>query len=123
MLALLWIRAPKNEGSTDSRIKHSRPAMAASPTSRAAPLTGPARRALKKKRRFLGVIGVLTAGLLFELGLRPFVADTYHPGPFPVRTIRNYYEGLAVAHFEPDGLGQLGNRLTGNQPVSGAPEV
>jgi hypothetical protein len=97
--------------------------MAASPTSRAAPLTGPARRALKKKRRFLGVIGVLTAGLLFELGLRPFVADTYHPGPFPVRTIRNYYEGLAVAHFEPDGLGQLGNRLTGNQPVSGAPEV
>jgi hypothetical protein len=65
---------------------------------------------------------VLAAGLLFELGLRPFVEDSYHPGAFPVREIRNYYEGLAVAHFEPDGLGQLGNRLTGNPHLSGAPE-
>jgi len=74
------------------------------------------------KRRFQCAIGVLSAGLFFELGLRPFVADAYDPGPFPVRTIRNYYEGFAIAHFEPDGLGQLGNRLTGNQPLSGAPE-
>jgi hypothetical protein len=86
-------------------------------------VAGTARRALRKKRRFHCTIGVLSAGLLFELSLRPFVADAYRPGPFPVRTIRNYYEGLAVAHFEPDGLGQLGNRLTGNQPISGAPEV
>jgi hypothetical protein len=96
--------------------------MAASRISRAAPLIDPTRRAFRKKHRFRCAIGVLSAGLLFELGLRPFVADAYHPGPFPVRTIRNYYEGLAVAHFEPDGLGQLGNRLTGNRPVPGAPE-
>jgi len=96
--------------------------MAASSISTAAPRTRPTRRAFKKKRRFLGAIGVLSAGLLFELGLRPFVADAYHPGPFPVRTIRNYYEGFAVAHFETGGLGEIGNRLTGNQPLSGAPE-
>jgi len=96
--------------------------MAVSPISRGAPRTGPARRALRKKRRFRCVIGVVSAGLLFELGLRPFVTDAYHPRPFPVRTVRNYYEGLAVAHFEPDGLGQLGDRLTGNQALRGAPE-
>ena len=122
MLALLWIRAPEDEGSTDSGIKHSQPAMAASRISRAAPLIDPTRRAFRKKRRFRCAIGVLSAGLLFELGLRPFVADAYHPGRFPVRTVRSYYEGLAVAHFEPDGLGQLGNRLTGNQALRGAPE-
>src|SRR5579862_3759297 len=116
MLALLWIRAPENEGATDGGIRHS-PPMAVSPISRGAPRTGPARRALRKKRRFRCVIGVLSAGLLFELGLRPFVTDAYHPRPFPVRTVRNYYEGLAVAHFEPDGLGQLGDRLTGNQAL------
>src|ERR1700733_4292774 len=122
MLALLWIRAPENERSTDSGIKHSPSAMAASPISRAAPLIDPTRRVLRKELRFRWVIGVLSAGLLFELALRPFVADAYHPDPFPVRTIRNDYEGIAAAHFEPDGLGQLGNRLTGNQPLAGAPE-
>jgi len=95
--------------------------MVASLNSRTA-VAGTARRALRKKRRFHCAIGVLSAGLLFELGLRPFVADAFHPGASPVRTIRNYYEGLAVAHFEPDGLGQIGNRLTGNPPLSGAPE-
>jgi hypothetical protein len=95
--------------------------MAASPVFKAA-LEDPSRRGLRKKRRFHCAVGVLSAGLLFELGLRPFVADAYLPGSFPVRTIQNYYEGLAVAHFEPDGLGQLGNRLTGNQPLSGAHE-
>jgi hypothetical protein len=89
--------------------------------SRAA-LTGAARRPLRKKRRFHCAIGILSAGLLFELGLRPFVADSNHPGSFPVRTIRSYFEGLAVANFELDGLGQLGNRLTGNPRLSGAPE-
>ena len=95
--------------------------MVASLISRTA-VAATARRALRKKRRFHCAIGVLSAGLLFELGLRPFVADAFHPGASPVRTIRNYYEGLAVAHFEPDGLGQIGNRLTGNAPQSGAPE-
>jgi hypothetical protein len=65
---------------------------------------------------------VLAAGLLFELGLRPFVEDSFHPGQPSIRTIRNYFEGLAVAHFEPDGLGQLGNRITGNPQLPGALE-
>jgi hypothetical protein len=65
--------------------------------------------------------GVLAAGLLFELGLRPFVAGWNQPEG-PVRTIRSYYEGLSVAHFEPDGVGTYGNRLTGNPPLGGAPE-
>src|ERR1700720_1886204 len=95
--------------------------MAASPISRAA-FAGLAGRARIRKRRLRCSVGVLSAGLLFELSLRPFVSDAYRPGPFPVRTIRNYYEGLAVAHFESDGLGQIGNRLTGNRPLSGASE-
>jgi hypothetical protein len=65
--------------------------------------------------------GVLAAALLFELGLRPFVAGWNQPEG-PVRTIRSYYEGFSVAHFEPDGLGTYGNRLTGNPPLPGAPE-
>lgn len=67
------------------------------------------------------VAGVLAAALLFELGLRPFVAGWNQPEG-PVRTIRSYYEGFSDAHFEPDGLGTYGNRLTGNPPVPGAPE-
>jgi hypothetical protein len=65
--------------------------------------------------------GILAAALLFELGLRPFVAGWNEPEG-PVRTIRSYREGFSVAHFEPDGLGTFGNRLTGNPPVAGAPE-
>jgi len=66
-------------------------------------------------------LGVLAAALLFEVGLRPVVADWNYPAG-AVRTVRNYTEGLSVAHFEADGLGQLGNRLTGNPPLSGAAE-
>ena len=68
------------------------------------------------------VAGVLAAALLFELGLRPFVAGWNQPEG-PVRTVRSYYEGFSDAHFEPDGLGTYGNRLTGNPPVPGAPET
>ena len=60
-------------------------------------------------------LGILAAALLFELGLRPFVAGGKG-------AIRNYYEGVSVAHFEPDGLGTYGNRLTGNPPLAGARE-
>src|SRR5580658_1990994 len=66
-------------------------------------------------------LGVLAAALLFELGLRPFVAGWNQPEG-PVRTVRSYYEGISVAHFEPDGWGTYGNRLTGNPPLAGAPE-
>src|ERR1700722_14613160 len=66
-------------------------------------------------------LGVLAAALVFELMLRPFVAGSNHSAG-PVRTIRSYFEGTSVAHFEPDGLGTYGNRLTGNSPLAGAPE-
>jgi hypothetical protein len=66
-------------------------------------------------------LGILAAALLFEVGLRPIFADWNYP-PAAIRTSRNYTEGISVAHFEADGLGQLGNRLTGNPPLAGAPE-
>lgn len=66
-------------------------------------------------------LGVLAAALVFELMLRPFVAGWNQPVG-PVRTIRSYFEGTSAAHFEPDGLGTYGNRLTGNSPLAGAPE-
>ncbi len=66
-------------------------------------------------------LGVIVAALLFELALRPFVAGWNQPAG-PVRTIRSYFEGTSVAHFEPDGLGTYGNRLTGNPALAGAPE-
>jgi hypothetical protein len=66
-------------------------------------------------------LGVLAAALLFEVALRPIVADWNYPAG-AVRTVRDYNEGLSVAHFEADGLGPLGNRLTGNPPLSAAAE-
>jgi hypothetical protein len=72
--------------------------------------------------RHLGcALGILAAALLFEVALRAIFADWNYP-PAAIRTIRNYTEGISVAHFEADGLGQLGNRLTGNPPMLGAPE-
>jgi hypothetical protein len=50
-------------------------------------------------------VGVLIAAVIFEFSLRPFVADSDHLG---IRTIRSYFEGLAVAHFESDGFGEIG---------------
>ena len=94
-------------------------AMVSSQISRPA-LEGPAHR--REYRWSLRcALGVLAAALLFEIGLRPFVADWNYPAG-AVRTTRNYTEGLSVAHFEADGLGQLGNRLTGNPPLPGAAE-
>jgi hypothetical protein len=83
-------------------------------------LEGPASRH-KEKWALRCSLGVLAAALLFEVGLRPVVADWNYPAG-AIRTTRNYTEGLSVAHFEADGLGQLGNRLTGNPPLSGAIE-
>src|SRR5450755_2285661 len=66
-------------------------------------------------------LGILVAAFLFEIGLRPFVGGLNQPDG-PVRTVRSYLEGFSNAHFEPDGLGTFGNRLTGNPPLAGAPE-
>lgn len=73
------------------------------------------------KFRFVrGAAGILAAALLFELCLRPFVGGSNRIDG-PVRTIRSYYEGISVAHFDKDGLGTYGNRLTGNPAIDGAP--
>lgn len=72
------------------------------------------------RQRWLCALGVFIAAIVFEFGLQPFVADSNHLG---IRTVRTYFEGINVAHFESDGLGQPGNRLTGNSPLSGAPEA
>ncbi len=66
-------------------------------------------------------LGILAAALVFEVTLRPFVAGWNQPAG-PVRTVRSYFEGISAAHFEPDGLGSLGNRLTGNARLPDAPE-
>ena len=65
-------------------------------------------------------LGVVAAALVFELCLRPFVADDLDKTR--IRTVRNYMEGFSLAHFESDGIGRLGTRITGNPQVSGAPE-
>jgi hypothetical protein len=72
--------------------------------------------------RYVGcALGILAAALVFELALRPLVAG-WNQSTGPVRTIRTYVEGFSVAHFEPDGLGTFGNRLTGNPRLADAPE-
>src|SRR5579863_6674700 len=76
-------------------------------------------RARAQKGNLQCALGVLMAGLLFEVALRPIVVDSSRLG---VRTIRNYFEGLSCAHFEVDGLSEAVNRLTGNLRLSGAPE-
>jgi hypothetical protein len=76
-------------------------------------------RASARKGNSQCVLGVLMASLLFEVALRPIVVDSSRLG---VRTIRNYFEGLSCAHFEADGLGEAGSRVTGNLRLSGAPE-
>jgi hypothetical protein len=76
-------------------------------------------RTRARKGNLQCVLGVLMAGLLFEVALHPIVVDSSR---FGVRTIRNYFEGLSCAHFEADGLSEVGSRLTGNLRLSGAPE-
>jgi hypothetical protein len=76
-------------------------------------------RARARKRNFQCALGVLMAGLLFEIVLQQLVGDSSRLG---VRTIRNYFEGISCAHFEVDGLGDVGSRLTGNLRIPGAPE-
>ncbi len=83
---------------------------------------GRPRRAHAGKRYLWCALGALSAALLFEIALRPLVEDSTTAGPPTVRTIRSYFEGISVSHFEPDALGPFGNRLTGNPPLPGAPE-
>ena len=64
-------------------------------------------------------LGVLLAAMLFEVSFRPIVVDSSRLG---VRTVRNYFEGFSCAHFQTDGLSEVGRRLTGNPRLSGVPE-
>ena len=66
--------------------------------------------------------GILAALFAIDLALYPFVASYAWPKT-PVRTIRAYVEGIAESHFVPDDFGTYGRRLTGNDPVSGAPSI
>src|SRR5579871_1124379 len=66
-------------------------------------------------------LGVAAAALLMDVGLRPFV-EGWNQTDGAVRTIRSYTEGWSVAHFQADGLGTFGNRLTGNPARAGAAE-
>ena len=84
--------------------------------------TGSIARVGRTKRHVHCTLGVLAAALLFEFSRRPFVAGWNEPEG-DIRTVRNYIEGFSVAHFEADGLAPLGNRLTGNPPLPGAPEL
>ena len=83
----------------------------------------PSLPSIRPSRAYAGcALGILAAALAFELMLHPFVAG-WNQTAGPVRTIRTYFEGISVAHFEPDGLGTFGNRLTGNPPLANAPEA
>lgn len=64
---------------------------------------GRPRRAHAGKRYLYCALGILSAALLFELALRPFVADSTSAGVggAPIRTIRSYLEGISVSHLEP----------------------
>jgi hypothetical protein len=64
------------------------------------------------------VLGGAAALGVFELGLRPF-ATAWREKPFTrPAEVRQYYEGMAVAHFGPDA-----QRLTGNAEVAAAPNI
>ena len=67
-------------------------------------------------------LGILVAFLLAEGCLR-FLVVGWHSSDAPVREVRQYEEGMAAAHFRPDGITMYGDRLTGNPPIPGAPSV
>jgi hypothetical protein len=57
-------------------------------------------------------LGILAAAMVFEVGLRPFVADANYPA-VAIRTNRNYTEGFSIAHYEANPLSPLGNPAHG----------
>lgn len=70
----------------------------------------------------LTVLGVIAGLLTLEFILSFFVAGWHYPKT-PIREIREYTEGLSVAHFIPDGFGTYGHRLTGNPVLPDVPTV
>lgn len=78
------------------------------------------RPSLRRGRILASVAGAAAAMLVFEVGLRPFLA-TWHGRPMPVREVRQYREGVAVSHFAQAELPPFGARLTGHPWIEGAP--
>src|SRR5581483_2202157 len=66
--------------------------------------------------------GILCGALLVEFLLRFFVVSWFD-STGAIRETRQFTEGVATAHFEVDGLGMYGNRLTGNPVIPEAPLV
>jgi hypothetical protein len=71
----------------------------------------PSRRAL-----FSAGLGILLAVITGELLVRNLARAWNYP-PSRIREVRNYNEGIATYHFEADGIGPFGNRLTGLPPI------
>jgi hypothetical protein len=68
------------------------------------------------------LLGVIAAILTFEFVLSFMVSSWNYPKT-PIREIRQYTEGTAFSHFEADGFGTYGNRLTGNPLLPNARTV
>jgi hypothetical protein len=68
----------------------------------------PSRRAL-----FRAGLGIVLALITSELLTRNLVRS-WNYAPSRIREVRNYDEGIATYHFEADGIGTFGNRLTGH---------
>jgi len=75
-----------------------------------------------KRTITLSIAGALAACVVAEYSLRPVSASWHYPAG-EIRTIAQYSEGTAQAHFEADGLGTYGNRLTGHRSPPGAKVV
>jgi hypothetical protein len=70
----------------------------------------------------LTALGVAAGVITLEFILSFFVAG-WHTPKTPIRETRQYTEGIAVAHFLPDGFGTYGDRLTGNPVLPNAASV
>lgn len=70
------------------------------------------------KQLMRAVLGVVLALAVGELCMRQLVRAWNYP-PSRIREVRNYNEGIATYHFDADGIGPFGNRLTGQAQVEG----
>jgi hypothetical protein len=69
-------------------------------------------------KSIFSLLGVLCALALAEAALRPF-ASAWREKPYTTAAeVRQYYEGIAVAHYAADE-----ERLTGNPEIAGAPNI
>ena len=79
-----------------------------------------ARLRVASRRAAATFAGAVVALVVAEAALRPLV-EGWFSSTGRIRTIRQYTEGVATSHFEADGLGTYGNRLTGEPVLPGVP--